>query len=129
MRLAVALLCSGFLVAPVSAQERDIFKEKGCSACHAIGPGAGTKVGPHLNGIVGRPVGGLDDYNYSSALAAAEAKGQVWTRELLKLYLKKPAHLFPGTTMNYAGIARRADIEELIDYLKGFPAEGAANSP
>jgi cytochrome c2 len=43
--------------------------------------------------------------------------------------LKKPAHLFPGTTMNYAGIARRADIEELIDYLKGFPAEGAANSP
>src|SRR5262245_21142583 len=58
--VVLALACA---LAPVSApaQEGDVenggevFKK--CRACHDVGPQAKNKVGPVLNGIIGRPAG------------------------------------------------------------------------
>ena len=40
-----------------------IFKK--CAACHSINKGGKNKIGPALYNVVGRTVGGVDDYKYS----------------------------------------------------------------
>jgi cytochrome c2 len=112
---------------PALAQDGSaLFTTKACSVCHAIGVDPPDKLGPHLNGVVGRPVGGLKDFPYSPALVAARDEGQVWTPELLLQYLKNPRHAFPGTSMAYAGIADRAEIDALIQYLGDFAEDGGS---
>lgn len=127
MRIFFVLSLLGCLTAPVLAQDdaSALFVSAKCSVCHEIGVGAEHKIGPHLNGIVGRTVGGLKDYNYSSALDAARAEGMVWTPELLLQYFKKPSNAFPGTKMTFAGMASRADINALIAYLGSIGADGS----
>jgi cytochrome c2 len=123
----IALLLLLPLAAPALAQDgAALFTAKACSVCHAIGVDPPDRLGPHLNGVVGRTIGGLKDYAYSPALGAAREAGQVWTPELLLQYLKKPAHAFPGTSMAYAGMADRAEIDALIQYLAGFADDGSA---
>jgi cytochrome c2 len=66
------------MASPTLAQDgAALFTEKNCAVCHSIGIDPADKLGPHLNGVVGRPVGGLKDYAYSPALQAARAEGQV----------------------------------------------------
>ena len=114
------------LAQPALAQDGEaLFTSKACSVCHAIGVDPPDKLGPHLNGVVGRTIGGLKDYAYSLALDAAREAGQVWTPELLLQYFKNPAHAFPGTSMAYAGMADRAEIDALIQYLSGFAEDGS----
>lgn len=84
-----------------------------CQACHSVAPGA-NRLGPTLNGVVGRPAGGVPGFNYSQA---TRRSGIVWTPEKLFQYLESPRRVVPGTSMAFAGIGdgrRRAD---LIAYL------------
>ena len=48
---------------------------KKCRACHDVGPDAKNKVGPLLNGILGRKAGTIEGFSYSDANKAAGAKG------------------------------------------------------
>jgi cytochrome c2 len=41
-----------------------------CKACHSLEPDK-HGIGPTLHGVFGRKAGGLPDYNYSSAMKAA----------------------------------------------------------
>ena len=43
-----------------------VFKK--CSACHSINKGGENKIGPTLYNVLGRQVGGVSNYKYSSAL-------------------------------------------------------------
>lgn len=122
------LLTIPFLLLAHSALAQDgaaLFTAKACAVCHSIGIDPADKLGPHLNGVVGRQVGRLKDYVYSPALQAARAEGQVWTPERLLKYLKDPDHAFPGTSMSYAGMADRAEIDALIQYLGTFAEDGS----
>ena len=94
----------------------EVFKK--CRACHDVGPGAKNKVGPLLNGIVGRPAGTIDGFNYSTANKAAGAKGLVWTEEVMFKYLEAPLSFMPGTKMAFAGIKDAQDRKDVIAYLK-----------
>jgi|GEM_PF-6709256 len=49
-----------------------------CQSCHEIGKDAVNRVGPHLNGVINRTIGGVPDFQYSDALAAAGQQGQTW---------------------------------------------------
>ena len=51
--------------------------------CHAIGANAKNKVGPELNGIVGRKWGSADGYSYSQDISAGKDAGKVWDDALL----------------------------------------------
>jgi cytochrome c len=119
------LLCA---VAPAAAQDMPSAFNK-CLPCHAIGEGAAHKVGPQLNGVVGRPVASQEGYSYSRSMQDAQADGLEWTRETLTLYLKRPRHFLPGTSMSFAGMTQRAEIDEIIDYLASFDANGAPATP
>ena len=89
-----------------------IFKK--CAACHSINKGGKNKIGPALYNVVGRAVGGVDDYKYSKALASY---GKEWSFEELNGFLKKPASYLKGTKMSYAGLRKEKDRASIIKYL------------
>jgi cytochrome c len=92
-----------------------------CKACHAVGDGAKNKVGPELNGIVGRTAGSADGFKYSDAMLAKKAEGMVWTEEAIDAYLTKPKDYIPGNKMSFPGLKKEDDRANVIAYLKTFP--------
>ena len=90
-------------------------------ACHAVGEGAAVKVGPPLNGIVGRKAGTWPNYSYSEA---NKGSGIVWDEATLREYLKDPRAKVPGTKMAFAGLNKPEDIDNIIAYLKQFDLDG-----
>lgn len=97
---------------------------KVCMACHAIGANAKNKVGPELNGVVGRKWGSADGFSYSQDLSAGKDQGNVWDDALLKDYLENPKHLAPHGKMSFAGIKDDGQRSDVIAYLKQFDAQG-----
>ena len=118
------LLALIVLPAPSPAQEGnaeaggDVFKK--CRACHDVGPAAKNKVGPLLNGIIGRKVGTIDGFAYSEANKKAGANGLVWTDEVMFKYLENPLSFMPSTKMAFAGLKDEQDRKDVIAYLKQF---------
>ena len=94
------------------ANGEKIFKK--CAACHSINKGGKNKIGPALYNVVGRTVGGINDYKYSKALASY---GKEWTFEELNGFLLKPATYIKGTKMSYAGLRKEKDRASVIKYL------------
>jgi len=97
----------------------EVFKK--CRACHDVGADAKNKVGPLLNGILGRKAGTIDGFAYSDANKAAGAKGLVWTDDVMFKYLENPLSFMAGTKMAFAGLKDAQDRKDLIAYLKKFP--------
>lgn len=116
--LTAALLLlplSGRALAQDAAAGERAFRK--CAACHQVGPDAVNKIGPHLNGIVGRPAASVEDYRYSAAMRDS---GIVWDRERLSDYLASPRQAVRGTTMAFAGIRKEEERRDLIAYLEQF---------
>ncbi|GAA3838640.1 cytochrome c family protein [[Pseudomonas] carboxydohydrogena] len=97
---------------------------KVCMACHAIGPGAKTKVGPELNGIVGRKWASVEGYSYSADLKTGNGANKVWDEATLDDYLTNPKHLAPHGKMAFPGISQAGKRADVIAYLKQFDASG-----
>tara|TARA_Y100000022_G_scaffold86450_1_gene74533 strand:+ start:224 stop:766 length:543 start_codon:yes stop_codon:yes gene_type:complete len=89
-----------------------VFKK--CAACHSIVKGGKNNIGPALYNVVGRKVGAVNDYKYSSALSEY---GKNWTFEELNGYLIKPAKWIKGTKMAFAGLRKEKDRASVILYL------------
>lgn len=86
-----------------------------CIACHSMSASARPMTGPHLEGIVGRPVAALPDFAYSDALRAQDF---VWDEERLDAFLQAPHRLHPGMCLTFGGLPRAEDRAALIAYLK-----------
>lgn len=91
-----------------------------CKACHAVGDGAKNKVGPQLNGIVGRAAGQAEGFKYSKAMTAKGEEGLVWDEAALSAYLTKPKDFVPGTKMSFAGLKKEKEIADILAYLGTF---------
>ena len=86
-----------------------------CQACHDIEPGLHI-FGPSLAGIVGRDVGSIADYSYSSSL---QEMNFAWTPDKLQELLSAPAqNMLPGTKMIFPGFTDEDKVKALIAYLK-----------
>lgn len=96
-----------------------------CKACHMVGADAEDRVGPVLNGIVGRAIAANADFKYSKVMAALGAEGKTWTPEELSAFLKKPRKYAKGTKMSFAGLRKEDDRANVIAYLSTFPDEGS----
>jgi cytochrome c len=85
-----------------------------CAACHRFRAEEGTLIGPHLQGVFGRPAASVPDFAYSPALRAS---GLVWTPRSLEAWLANPAGFVEGTTMAFTGYRSAEDRRDLIAYL------------
>ena len=79
-----------------------------------------NSVGPSLSGIFGKKSGEAPNYNYSSAMKAANL---VWDAATLDAYLLDPQKLVPQNKMPFAGLKTANERKDLIAYL------AAASSP
>ncbi len=113
------LLCASVVSAQDAENGAEVFKR--CRACHDVGEKAKNKVGPILNGIIGRKAGTIEGFNYSDANKKAGAEGWTWTDEKMLEYLLNPRAAMPGNKMAFAGIRDEQDRKDLIAYLKTFP--------
>ena len=98
-----------------AAKGEQVFKK--CMACHTVSDKT-NKVGPHLVGIVGRPVASVEDYKYSDDMKAYGATGAVWDEAALQAYLEKPKAVVAKTKMAFAGLNKEDEREDLIAFLK-----------
>ena len=76
--------------------------------------------GPTLAGVIGRRAASVPGFEFSPAMRRAGANGLVWTEAALQRYLRDPLGEIPGTTMSFAGIRSRAELQALIAYLRRF---------
>lgn len=123
--IVIAALTGAFVLSgPGAAQDgnpeegQEVFKK--CRACHDVGPNARNKVGPVLNGIIGRKAGTIDGFEYSPANKEAGAGGLTWSEDVLFKYLENPLTFMPGTKMAFAGLKDPQDRKDVIAYLKKF---------
>ena len=119
-----ALIAATVAVAPAAAQDagrgEQVFK-RACAVCHMVGPAAKNRVGPVLNGIVGRRAGTIAGFPYSPASRRSDV---VWDDQALAAYRRDPRAFMPGTRMIYAGLRNDRDLADLVAYLRRFDAEG-----
>lgn len=88
-----------------------------CKACHKLDGSDGT--GPHLNGVVGRPIAASEGFAYSAVLT--EKSSESWTPEHLFEFLTNPKGWAPGTKMSFAGLPKPEDRANVIAYLASQP--------
>jgi cytochrome c len=120
-----ALVLGGLGATPLMAQEADLAAQgekifRRCAACHQVGDGAKNGVGPMLTGVVGRPAGSVEGYDYSEAMQQAGADGLVWDEEQLSSFLENPRAKVEGTKMAFAGLRKEEDRQAVIAYLETF---------
>ena len=109
-----------------------VFKK--CLTCHAVGPAAKNKVGPILNGVVGRDMGSIEGFNYSKGregtlMEVAKAGDGVWTYANLDAYLTNPKDLVPKGKMAFAGLKNETERHNVIAYLASHDLEGNTVDP
>jgi cytochrome c len=97
-----------------ATSEQQVFNNA-CRTCHTIKEGD-NRQGPNLYKIIGRKVGSLPDYNYSSAMKGADF---VWDEEKLEHFIASPDEVVPGNNMKpYSGLASTDDRKKVIAFLQ-----------
>jgi len=110
--VAVAHVCLVLLIAacglasPDDAEQGEVLYDKLCASCH---PGSG----PDLTGVVDRPIGDLQSYDYSDALRHSPGH---WTAERLRLFLKGPQKMFPNGRMMIKPLSDE-EARSVVSYL------------
>lgn len=124
-RVVLLIATSVIALSPgnAGAQEGDatagavVFKK--CATCHIVDSDT-NKVGPSLNGVLGRKAGTHPDFAYSASMKAAGDGGLVWDEAALRDYLHNPRVKVKGTKMAFVGLKDDKEITDLIAYLKQY---------
>jgi len=93
-----------------------------CRACHGLGAGEESPIGPSLSGVFGRRAASVAGFEYSPVLRASEI---VWTPEALDAWLAQPADFLPGNNMAFTGFRSADDRRDLIAYLLAQTSPGS----
>ena len=115
--LFILLLLPVLLPADAAAEEAAAQAFMPCRACHSLNPAERGLPGPNLAGVIGRAVGGDDDFNYSPVLRKARDEGLRWDAQRLETFLADPAGMFPGLWMSMRGIEDAAERQAMVQFL------------
>ena len=128
MKLSIAAGVALLALTTIASAEGDVAKGekvfKKCAACHAVGPDAKNKVGPEMNGIVGRAVASVEGFKYSPAMTEFGA-GKVWDEATLSGYLANPKGFVPKNKMAFVGLKKEDELKDVIAYLAQYNADGS----
>ncbi|GGI18158.1 c-type cytochrome [Oxalicibacterium faecigallinarum] len=111
--LQLGLVCSSHAQTGNVDAGKKVFQN--CVYCHQVGPSARNILGPHLNGIIGRPAGSVSNFAYSPAM---KNSGIVWTEEKLRDFVRKPGKVVPSNKMRFFGLWSDTEADNLIAYLR-----------
>src|SRR5687767_10832231 len=121
MKIRIILAALGLMGLCTAGYAQDAEKGavvfKKCMACHTV-EGTAKKLGPSLQGIVGRKAASVEGYKYSEAMLAKGAEGVVWDEATLAVYLPDPKKFVPGTKMVFPGLKKPEDVADIIAFLK-----------
>ncbi|MER8502361.1 cytochrome c family protein [Mesorhizobium sp. M0904] len=115
--MSVATVIAGPSRAQDAAAGEKVFAK--CKVCHVADKDQ-NKVGPSLNGVIGRTAGTHPGFSYSKAMTEAGKSGVKWDEATLTTYLRDPKAMVKGTKMAFAGLKKDEDIANVIAYLKQF---------
>lgn len=124
--LLISVSVAIFSACGVNAQEGDatagatVFNK--CKACHNADTDK-NKVGPSLNGVIGRVAGTHAGFKYSKAMVEAGEAGLKWDEASLRDYLHDPRAKVKGTKMVFAGLKDETEISNLLAYLEQFSSQ------
>ncbi len=122
--LSLAVVAWAIMLAPAvadqAAVERGAKVFRKCKSCHRIGDGAANSAGPHLNEIFGRQAGALDGFRYSKDIVRMGVEGLIWDHEKLDIYLENPKALVSQTRMNFRGLKKKEDRDDVIAFLRVY---------
>ncbi|SRR6266404_4562944 len=112
--LIAVLVLAGAIANPGYAQDAEHGKTifKPCAACHSTDHA--NRVGPGLEGIIGRKAGTVPGFPYSDAMKKSVI---VWDAKILDAYLESPQKVVPENRMPYAGLKDPTDRADLVAYL------------
>ena len=83
-----------------------------CATCHSLTGEA--RVGPPLNGVVGRRFAAVAGFGYSDAL---KARHGTWTEAQISSFISNPAGMVPGTSMPTTGVSL-SQSRDVAAYLR-----------
>ena len=106
--------------APDPAHGKALFAER-CNSCHALDR---NKIGPMLEGVVGRRAGSAAGYEYSAALKNA---GLVWSTDNLDRWLTNPSAFVPGAKMPVR-VLDEPSRRDIVAYLQKVSQPHAGGS-
>ena len=98
------------------AQGKRLFMR--CAACHDATNTGSPKIGPHLQGLVGRQALAVTGYAYSPGMKAKPSL--VWDAATIDAWLIKPSDVVPGTTMAFVGMPDARERKALLMYLQSL---------
>jgi cytochrome c len=87
-----------------------------CAACHSLSAAAPPMFGPHLEGIVGRTAGMVEDYEYSDPKLRAQSF--VWDEPYFDEWLEDPRAEYPEMCLAFSGLTDPETRQALIAYLR-----------
>lgn len=117
--LACSFLALSSLAPSVRAQDaagERLFRSR-CASCHSLEAGQ-NRIGPSLNGVIGRKAGSVEGARYSAGLRDL---GITWDAGQIDRFLANPRAMVAGTTMAIA-VTNAADRAALTAYLESQPA-------
>ena len=91
-----------------------LFKKK-CGTCHSVEPGV-HKIGPSLNGVLGRKAGSTDFAKYK-ALKEADF---VWDEEKLDAWIANPKAYIGKPTAMTVKVKIKEEREMILKFLKKY---------
>jgi len=95
-----------------------------CKTCHNLGPGAKIKVGPPLNGIVGRVPASWEGFAYSKAATTHAPITGTWDAEKIFTYLADPNKFLGGPSKMVFKLPNETERRDVIAYLSQFGLDG-----
>ena len=111
----LAALAAPVLAAGDAVKGEQVFKK--CLACHTVKDKT-KKVGPHLQGVIGRAIGSVEGFKYSANMTEYAATAVTWDDAKFLAYVENPKAIVPKGTMSFVGIKDAAQRDDLLAYLK-----------
>ena len=116
--LALSTVLADAAVAADIAQGGEQTFNNNCRTCHSWKKDD-NRLGPNLNGVVGRKAGAVQGFAYSESL---KKSGITWDEATLDNFIANPDGVVPNNNMKpFTGVGDAGTRKQIIDFLKSNP--------